>query len=308
MERIKEALEKARVERFETIGNSEPALVNASPGTVSPPQDLRNMMYLVLALVAFVVIGLMFMFWYISDLKSHFIRQDDTRAEVTEPLPETPDPPVVSARLEQQIVQVVSGGEADPEQATQADSGEIVDVYYGNALIRMQVVGKLSGDDADYLAALDKLKQGSGSPASARTIAEGDAKNIRANSLETDDSVDHFNRVIIEDTANGNATNRLTFADRVQQVIQDNSGSTGQSGQDQAYIASLDIASVERKNETRIIEVKRGDSLWKIAERAYGNGFKYPLIFEANPHLKDPDRIAVGDFLRVPLQESPQPT
>ena len=63
--------------------------------------------------------------------------------------------------------------------------------------------------------------------------------------------------------------NRLTFADRVQQVVQDDGNRSGQAGQDQAYIASLDVASVERKNKTRIIEVKHGDSLCKIAERTY---------------------------------------
>ena len=48
-------------------------------------------------------------------------------------------------------------------------------------------------------------------------------------------------------------------------------------------------------------EVKKGENLWKIAEKHYGNGSKYTVIFEANkPMLKDPDLIYPGQNLRIP--------
>ena len=47
--------------------------------------------------------------------------------------------------------------------------------------------------------------------------------------------------------------------------------------------------------------VAKGDTLWKIAEKAYGNGAKYQAIFEANkPMLSDPDKIYPGQVLRIP--------
>jgi len=53
--------------------------------------------------------------------------------------------------------------------------------------------------------------------------------------------------------------------------------------------------------DTRTYTVKSGDSLWKIAEEMYGNGSKYPAIFEANKDiLDDPDKIFPGQELRIP--------
>ncbi len=47
--------------------------------------------------------------------------------------------------------------------------------------------------------------------------------------------------------------------------------------------------------------VESGDTLWAIATAAYGDGNRYPEIFEANkPMLKDPDEIFPGQVLRIP--------
>ena len=46
-------------------------------------------------------------------------------------------------------------------------------------------------------------------------------------------------------------------------------------------------------------EVKKGESLWKIAEQYYGDGNLYQKIFAANRDiLTDPNRINIGQKLR----------
>ncbi|WP_297323121.1 LysM and BON domain-containing protein [uncultured Bartonella sp.] len=55
--------------------------------------------------------------------------------------------------------------------------------------------------------------------------------------------------------------------------------------------------------EPHFYEVKKGDTLWKIAEEVYGKGHgdKNKLIFEANkPMLKSPEKIFPGQKLRIP--------
>jgi nucleoid-associated protein YgaU len=52
---------------------------------------------------------------------------------------------------------------------------------------------------------------------------------------------------------------------------------------------------------TQWYEVKKGDTLWKIAKEVYGDGSLYPDIFKANQDtLSDPDKIQVGQMLRIP--------
>ena len=52
--------------------------------------------------------------------------------------------------------------------------------------------------------------------------------------------------------------------------------------------------------EAKMHTVKKGDTLWGIAEEQYGDGSKFNTIFEANrPMLKDPDEIYPGQVLRI---------
>ncbi|MCB0561163.1 MAG: peptidoglycan-binding protein LysM [Lewinellaceae bacterium] len=65
----------------------------------------------------------------------------------------------------------------------------------------------------------------------------------------------------------------------------------------------LTVSAPEPEPEAQFYEVKKGDSLSKIAKHFYGNAMKYPVIFEANkPMLKDPDLIYPGQMLRIPPQ------
>jgi nucleoid-associated protein YgaU len=47
--------------------------------------------------------------------------------------------------------------------------------------------------------------------------------------------------------------------------------------------------------------VQPGNSLWRLARRAYGKGIRYTLIFEANKgQIKDPDLIYPGQVFALP--------
>ena len=47
--------------------------------------------------------------------------------------------------------------------------------------------------------------------------------------------------------------------------------------------------------------VQRGNSLWRIAQRAYGAGTRYVTIYSANPdQIRNPDKIYPGQIFKIP--------
>lgn len=54
-------------------------------------------------------------------------------------------------------------------------------------------------------------------------------------------------------------------------------------------------------NKNKTYTVKRGDCLWNIAKKFYGNGNKYTVIYNANKNkIKNPNLIYVGQVLTIP--------
>ncbi len=52
------------------------------------------------------------------------------------------------------------------------------------------------------------------------------------------------------------------------------------------------------------VRVRRGDSLWKLAERHLGGGKHWRKIAAVNPQLSDPNLIRIGEWIRLPQGES----
>lgn len=53
--------------------------------------------------------------------------------------------------------------------------------------------------------------------------------------------------------------------------------------------------------QTKTYTVKKGDTLWGIAKKYYGNGAKYPTIYNANKgKIKSPNLIYVGQVFTIP--------
>lgn len=62
----------------------------------------------------------------------------------------------------------------------------------------------------------------------------------------------------------------------------------------------VDDRSVSDSDQGSTYTVEKGDTLWDIAERHYGDGSRWKDILEANPEIEDPKMIREGQEIVLP--------
>ncbi len=65
-------------------------------------------------------------------------------------------------------------------------------------------------------------------------------------------------------------------------------------------VPAADDIATDAQVAPRTIQVRRGDSLWRIAAQYLGNGRAWRQIAEANPQITNPNLIHVGDVIQLP--------
>jgi nucleoid-associated protein YgaU len=66
-------------------------------------------------------------------------------------------------------------------------------------------------------------------------------------------------------------------------------------------------ASASALVSSTLIKVQKGDSLWKIAQSRLGHGSAWTCIAQANPSIRDANRIYEGQELLLPASCSRRP-
>ncbi|HIO97258.1 MAG TPA: LysM peptidoglycan-binding domain-containing protein [Leucothrix sp.] len=128
--------------------------------------------------------------------------------------------------------------------------------------------------DNDYLTALDTINK----------------TNPTKNDKKSLEETDYYNKISLSlDKEN-------TRQNQINQFIDMN------NKEENIYFDTLKVESYIRQNEVRSIVLKKGESIWMLAKRAYGNGFLYHKIMKANPQIteKNAKYLKVGTIIRVP--------
>ena len=100
----------------------------------------------------------------------------------------------------------------------------------------------------------------------------------------------------------GTASDPATPAEPVAEAVAD-------AAQPEADVPTLVAISVGDPDAERFAAgkaiIRRGDNLWTIARRVYGEGIRYTTIYEANTgQIRDPDRIYPGQVFDLPSGEN----
>jgi len=110
--------------------------------------------------------------------------------------------------------------------------------------------------------------------------------------------VDHYNKIVLTSNTISKRVENASLVKlnkNLQNLINE------EKDKKSNYTKEIKKEIVYRKNEMRIIIVQKGDTLSKIAKRAYGNHADYKKIFAANPEIiENPNQIFIGQRLRIP--------
>ena len=128
---------------------------------------------------------------------------------------------------------------------------------------------------------------------------EDQLKNIENKKFHTKSlkETNHYNKVILTDNEVGDAKSNslMELTTNLNSIINESTDLTAN------YSKELSKELSSRQNAMRIIIVQEGDTLSRIAKKAYGDYDDYPKIFSANPEIiKNPNQIFVGQRLRIP--------
>jgi preprotein translocase subunit SecF len=208
---------------------------------------------------------------------------------------------------EQVATQVKEKLETNKKMSTE-DISKIVNIV----MSKMQTENKQSNKDHDLLSALENNEHDTleGKPKTNETLN----KNIISTIKEANAPIHTNNKVTLDHDSKENNNDLDKLSEQIKKLLNmEGADETATSHSTTVEVPSKtkannttnyeDSISKEievRTNEMRIIIVQPGDTLNKIALRAYGDGNSYQKIFDANPEISRADKIYVGQKLRIP--------
>jgi hypothetical protein len=190
-----------------------------------------------------------------------------------------------------------------------------------NETVALSIPPSGSGQKGETALAVVLPRDGAGT---ARVLQRPESPTDRPNALSMDTvEYDAQGRVVLSGHATPNATLQIYLGNELlATVTADSAGgwkatSAGSVGQRPLELRVDQLAEGGRVAQRLALPlaqpttlqlaggqdyvVRRGNSLWQIAKRTYGNGTRYLIIYSANlTQIKDPERIYPGQVFKLP--------
>lgn len=229
--------------------------------------------------------------------ETHVVKSEPVKVE-----PETPKEKTVQNEVSNKVQQAVAASSADKM------SPEEVAAIVAAVMKQMNQGKSTSNKTAPSVSKQDKELMNTLSGTEVDSVS-GDLENALENVNINEDThidnskkqVDVYNKVNVQNVKGTDSLSQLSA--QITNEIEDakvSSTTTTTNEEDKVYSTDIKKEVVFREKEMRIIIVKRGDTLGKLAKRAYGNVMEYKRIYKANPEITRPDRIYIGQKIRIP--------
>ena len=230
---------------------------------------------------------------------------------------EVKDTKSIEESIKEEVATQVQEKLKNKKNMSTEDISKIVDLVM-NKIDTEETDAEKSNNDADLLSALENSDQ---DVVKEVTVKEVEVTTDKLeNSVEKElEDVNTYNKVTVESQTKSNHEKMDELSKQITKLL--NESNDNESSHQVSHATATESINVKSNEETtvsnyeesltpeikvrsnamRIIVVRKGDTLNKIAQRAYGKASSYQKIFDANPDiLKRPDRIYVGQKLRIP--------
>ncbi len=271
--------------------NSDESMHVQSGGGIS----LGTIIQILLILLLLVILAGAVMFGY------NYLQKGHTQIQPQQPLP-TAAAPVSQQQPVAPASQLSAPGSMGKQQKlyTQEEMQMMMRMMMEEMLKKTANQPKSQKTSTNLVTALEEVQPDQ--------IEEGgenldlDMKNIesaKAVTAKTDDGIDRYNKIVVSNPKSDDELSNLSkgLSALIEESEKEEKGDV--------YTASIAKEVDVRKGEMRVIVVQKGDTLSRIAKRAYGSAMAFDRILKANPELiKNPNLIRIGQRLRVPLDEN----
>jgi nucleoid-associated protein YgaU len=117
-------------------------------------------------------------------------------------------------------------------------------------------------------------------------------------------NIDYYNkvRVLLKSNLGNKGSNKNSQLQNLVNEIFYTKETSGKAKKNINYTTSLEQESGVRSNEVRSIILKKNETLWGLAKRAYGDGMLYKKIIRANPQITESNVrfLRPGIYIRIP--------